>query len=343
MADLLAASGFRGYERGDKVEGTITSISGREVLIDIGGKMDGVVGEKEWEDVKAFVATLKPGDKVLTHVISPENEKGQMILSIRNAMQSSRWQVFDELLKSREVISVKPLEINKGGLLADYSGIRGFLPSSQLTAPGNLNAYLNRSLDVIVIEVDKKQNRLVFSEKAITAGAEKEARLIKIRNIKFGNKYEGKITGVANYGLQVVIDGEVEGFVHVSEVAWGKTTDLFSKYKIDDPIEVVAVSVNDADGKINFSIKQLTEDPFAAASQKYRPDDKVKAKVAHISGLGVYLGLEEGVEGLIPAAKLANQNYAVGQEVSAVVEEIDSKRRQILLTPVLTKKFVGYK
>lgn len=344
MEELLRQSSFRGFKRGDKVEGTITSIAGREVLINIGGKMDGVVGEKEWEDIKNFVETLKPGDKVLAHVISPENEKGQMILSIRNAMQSSRWQAFEELLRSGEVVTVRPLELNKGGLLADYSGTRGFIPGSQLVNFQNPASYLNKLMEVKVIEVDKKQNRLVFSEKAVTATAEKEARLAQIKDIKFGEKYSGKVTSTTNYGLAVTLDSGVEGFVHISEVAWEKSTDLASKFEAGQEITVKALSVNDADGKLNLSIKQLTADPFIKAAGKYQVDEKVKAKVAHISSLGVYLSLEKGVEGIIPAAKLpTGKSYEIGEEVTATVEAIDPKRRQIVLAPVLTKKFVGYK
>ena len=350
MADLLAMSSFRGYKRGDKVEGTVASIVGREVLIDIGGKMEGIVGEKEWEEVKGFVATLKVGDRVLTNVISAENEKGQMILSVRQAMQTNRWQVFFDLLKSGETVTVRPLEVNKGGLLADYSGIRGFIPISQLSADHqkNLPGLVNKPLDVKVIEVDKAQNRLVFSEKAITAAAEKEARMITLKEVKLGDNYKAKVVEVLSYGLLVSLelpaDKLAEGLVHISEVAWGKTTDLASKYKIGDEVKVMAISVNDADGKLNLSIKQLTEDPFADAAKNYKVDQKIKGKVSHISNLGVYLTLEEGVEGLIPASKLpTGKSYEVGEDVTATVEAIDLKLRKITVTPVLTKKFVGYK
>ena len=346
MADLLAMSTFRGYKRGDKIEGVVSSIAGREVLIDIGGKMEGIVGEKEWDEVKGIVATLKAGDRVLTNVISPENEKGQMILSIRQAMQTNRWQAFDDLLKSGEVVTVRPLEVNKGGLLADYSGIRGFVPTSQLSAEHGKNpgALLNKTLQVKVIEVDKAQNRLVFSEKAITAAAEKEARIALLKDLKLGKEYVGKVTDVVNYGLLVALENGVEGLVHISEIAWEKTTDLSAKYKIGDEVKVMAVSINDADGKLNLSVKQLTPDPFTKASQNYKVEDKVKGKISHISNLGVYMTLEKGVEGLIPISKLpAGKSYEVGDEVTATVEAIDTKLRKITLTPVLTKKFVGYK
>lgn len=343
MDELLKAYGatFRGFKRGDKVEGTISSIAGREVLIDVGGKMEGVVGEKEWEDIKVFVATLKPGDKVLAHVISAENEKGQMILSIRNSMQSSRWQTFDQLYKSGEVVTVRPLEVNKGGLLVDYSGIRGFIPTSQLLTSQNLGNYLNKTLQVLVIEVDKTQNRLVFSEKAITAVADKEARLAKIADIKFGDKYKGAVSTITNFGLFVTLESGVEGLVHISEVAWDKTNDLNKLYKTGDEVDVVAVSVNDSDGKLNLSIKRLTEDPFVKASQELKVDQKVKGKVVRISSVGAYVSLDKGVEGLMKV--VAGKSYEIGDEVTATVESIDLKLRKITLSPVLTKKFVGYK
>lgn len=342
MDELLKAYGatFRGFKRGDKVEGTISSIAGREVLIDVGGKMEGVVGEKEWEDIKVFVATLKPGDKVLAHVISAENEKGQMILSIRNSMQSSRWQTFDQLYKSGEIVTVRPLEVNKGGLLVDYSGIRGFIPTSQLLNQ-NTSGYLNKQLEVKVIEVDKAQNRLVFSEKAVTAAADKEARLAKIADIKFGDKYKGTVATITNFGVFITLDSGAEGLVHISEVSWEKIGDLASKFEAGQTVEVVAVSVNDSDGKLNLSIKRLTEDPFIKAAEKLKVEQKVKGKVVRISSNGAYVSLDKGVEGLMKV--VTGKSYEIGEEVTATIESVDTKLRKITLSPVLTKKFVGYK
>ncbi|MEK7127572.1 MAG: S1 RNA-binding domain-containing protein, partial [Patescibacteria group bacterium] len=295
--------------------------------------------------IKNFVATLKPGDKVLAHVISPENEKEQMILSIRNSMQSTRWQTFFDLLKSGEVVTVRPLEVNKGGLLVDYSGIRGFIPTSQLAGQQNVSNYLNRPLQVKVIEVDQKQNRLVFSEKAITAAAEKEERLAKISGIKFGDKYKGTISSITNFGMFVTLDppagGGAEGLVHISEVSWDKVGDLTLKYKINDSVDVVALSVNDSDGKLNLSIKRLTEDPFIKAAEGLKVDQKVKGKVVRISSNGAYVALDKGVEGLMKV--VAGKSYEIGDEVTATVESVDTKLRKITLSPVLTKKFVGYK
>lgn len=199
MEALLAdvGYGFKGFKRGQFVSGTVSSISGKEVLIDFGGKTEGVVGEKEWEDVKGFVSNLKPGDKLEAMVISPENDRGQMVVSVRAAGNKFRWQRVKELLKSGDPVNVRGLEVNKGGLLVDYDGLKGFIPGSQLSPEhtSEMSRLVNRSIPAKVIEVDQPQNRLIFSEKAITGAADLSKKLEEVKSkVNIGEKYKGKIS-----------------------------------------------------------------------------------------------------------------------------------------------------
>ena len=350
MEELLAQSDgmvVRGFKKGDAVVGKVSSISGKEVLIDFGGKMEGIVGEKEWEQVRDFVAKLKIGDEVSAVVISGENDKGQMIVSIKKAGSKYRWQKADELLKTGEAVSVKGVEVNKGGLIVEFEGIRGFVPGSQLTVEhqGEIAKMVNRSISVKVIEVDEAANRLIFSEKAITGAADLSKKLEDIKSkVKIGGKYKGKVSAIMGYGVFVNLENGADGLVHISEVSWSKVSDLASIFKIGDEVEVVALGISETDGKLNLSIKQLLSDPWAELSKKYTPEQQVKGKVTRVSSYGIFIELEEGIEGLIHISKVsAEASFEMGDKVTCTVESVDPVAHRISLIPVLKAKPIGYK
>lgn len=349
MEELLASAVFapRGKKRGDVVEGRISSISGKEVLIDFGGKMEGVVGEKEWEVVKDFVSRLKVGDKVPAVVISAENEKGQMIVSIRSAGSKFRWQKAQELLKSGEAVNVKGVEINKGGLIVEFEGIRGFVPGSQLAPEhqGDMTKMINRTISAKVIEVDQSQNRLIFSEKAVVGAADLIKKLEEVKSkVKIGEKYSGKVSAVMPYGIFINLDNGADGLVHISEISWAKVDNLADTFKVGQEIEVLVLGISETDAKLNLSVKQLLPDPWSDLAKKYTPEQEIKGKVTRVSPYGIFVQLEDGVEGLIHISKVpAEADYKTGDTVSCTIESIDAIAHRISLIPVLASKPIGYK
>ncbi|MEK7565981.1 MAG: S1 RNA-binding domain-containing protein [Patescibacteria group bacterium] len=349
MEELLKQSpfSFSGYKRGDTLEGTISSVSGREVLIDIGGKMEGVVGQKEWEEIKDFVARLKVGDKIKAVVVTAENDQGQMILSIKRAAHGNRWEKFNKLLETGEAISVRGVEINRGGLIAETEGIRGFIPSSQLSVEhqADLAKLINKTLMVKVIEVNREQNRLVFSERANVSEEERKVKLDLVKkSVTVGEKYTGKIAAIMPYGIFVSLESGADGLVHISEVSWEKSDDLEKIFKLGEEIEVLVLGINEADGKLNLSIRQLTEDPWTKLAGKYKEEQQVRGKVAQVTNYGVFVTMDKGVDGLIHITKIPPGTiYEVGQDIRCTIETVDLKNHKISLIPVLTEKPVGYK
>lgn len=349
MEELLAGERFapRGYKRGDVVEGVVSSLSGKEILIDFGGKMEGIVGQKEWDVIREFAAKLKVGDKITAVVISGENDKGQMIVSIRQAGAKYRWQKALELLKTGTAVAVRGVEINKGGLVVEFEGIRGFIPGS-LLAPehqSDMNRALNRTIQAKVIEVDQTQNRLIFSEKAIAGAEELAKKLEEVKTkIKIGEKKSGKVSAVMSYGIFVNLDNGVDGLVHISEVSWQKVDNLGELFKVGDKVKVLVLGINEADGKLNLSIKQLLPDPWSDLAKKYLPEQEIKGKVTRVSSYGIFIQLEEGLEGLIHISKVSpDAAYEVGDKVACTVESVDSVAHRISLIPVLKAKPIGYK
>lgn len=349
MEGLLAdvGFGFKGFKKGQFISGTVSSISGKEVLIDFGGKTEGVVGEKEWEDVKNFVSRLKTGDKIDAMVISAENDRGQMVVSIRAAGNKFRWQRVKDLLKSGEVINVRGVEVNKGGLLVDFDGLKGFIPGSQLSGEhgGEMARLVNRATPVKVIEVDQPQNRLIFSERAVTGAADLSKKLDDVKSkVTIGEKYKGKISAVMPYGVFVNLEAGPDGLVHISEVSWEKVDNLAELLTVGQEVEVLVLGINEHDGKLNLSIKQLLPDPWTDLAKKYSTDKEVKGVVTRVSAYGVFVKLEDGVEGLIHISKVpAGTTYKTGEDVKCTIESVDVKAHRISLIPIVTHKPIGYK
>lgn len=351
MEELLAGYSWTGFKKGETISGTVSSISGKEVMIDFGGKMEGVVGEKEWEEVKDYVAGLKVGDKISALVITPESERGQMVVSVRKTGSKYRWQKAQEIFKSGGVVKVRGLEVNKGGLVVEFEGVRGFVPGSQLSPEhqAEMPKLVNRMINVKVIEVDEKQNRLVFSEKAVTGEAELVKKLEELKaKVKIGEKYSGKVAAIMSYGVFVNLDppagGGADGLVHISEISWQKVENLNELFKTGDEVEVMVLGINENDGKLNLSIKHLQPDPWLELSKKYSTDQQVKGEVTRVSSYGVFVKLEDGVEGLIHISKVpAGTQYKEGDKVTCTVESIDASAHRISLIPVLAAKPIGYK
>lgn len=349
MEELLGSSGakIKTYKKGELVTGTLVSVAGKEILIDVGGKTEGIVGEKEWPQIRDYVSRLNPGDKVTGVVISTENNRGQLVVSLRKASQVNRWVRAKELLQSGETVTVRSVEVNKGGLLVELEGLRGFLPGSQLSMShqGDLNKMVNRAFQVKVIEADEVQNRLVFSEKAVSGAAELVKKLEELHSkVKVGEKYTGKVSALMNYGIFVNLDNGADGLVHISEVSWQKTDDLSKLFKVGDTIEVIVLGINEQDGKLNLSLRQLQPDPWTDLAGKYVKDQLVSGKITKVTQYGVFVQLEENVEGLIRISKIPpTMELKEGEKMSCVVESVDLASHKISLLPVLTEKPVMYK
>ncbi|HUW24851.1 MAG TPA: S1 RNA-binding domain-containing protein [Patescibacteria group bacterium] len=350
MEELLALGGdkIRGLKRGEIIDGVVSEITPKSIFIDVGAKTDGVVLGKEFERAKDFVKNLKVGDAVKVYVGSTENEKGQILLSLRQAAVDFAWNNYEEMLKSELATEVKGREINRGGLIVDapYS-LQGFVPGSQIGSlwQGKLDQLVGRKLEVKVIEVNREQNRLVFSEKLIS-DAEKIERTAKaIRKLATGDSFEAEITQVAPFGLFakiLVSKEEVEGLVHISEISWQKVEDLTKLFKAGEKVKVKVISTDDS--RVQFSIKQLLPDPWEELEKKFPADAKLSGKITRLTSFGALVEIEPGIEGLIHISKIPPEvTLNEGDKVDIYIESIDRQSRRISLGLVLSQKPIGYK
>ena len=369
----MASSGYTipSLKRGQDVEGKVISVSKGDILIDVGGKSEGVITGREFAASRDIIATFKAGDSITATVIFPENDAGQIVLSLRKLSGDRRWQELEEKRKNGEDIEVLALEVNRGGVICEYFGLRGFLPSSQLAQmPAKLDELIGKHVSVRVIEVDRNTNRLIFSQKQ-PGKQDLEKILKKLAHVKIGEKYQGTVTAVLPFGIFVEIDAgqlgnlavgslgeknpknlsaqepndqKVEGLVHVSEISWDKIEDATGMFNVGDKLEVMVIAKDETSGRLNLSLKQLIEDPFVEASSHFAQDEEVRGTVARVTPYGVFVTLEANIEGLIHISKIPPEmEFKEGQEVECTIESIDTKARKISLVPIVKEKPVLYR
>ncbi len=349
MEELLKMSGVEvvGLKKGQDVKGKITAIKNKAIFIDIGGKTDAMVMGKEFEFVKDYVSDLKTGDEIEVQVKQPENDKGQILVSIRGAASGYGWNYFSEKEKSGGEITVFGKELNRGGIvvIAPF-GFFGFIPGSQIGSKYDLDPekMLGKKIKVKVLEVDQAKNRLVFSERLVSEPNKVGEEFSAMENLDLDEVFEAEVVRVEPFGVFVKIILErggiklnLEGLVHISEISWEKVEDVTQMFKAKDKIQVKLI--NKTDGRLQFSIKRLKDDPWSSIEEKYPKDKEVDGTVVKLASYGALVRLESGVEGLIHISKLGGGvSLKEGDETKVYIESIDVKKRKISLGLVETDK-----
>ncbi len=355
MEELLSLTGYnlKGVKKGDVVEGAITRVSPKEITIDIGSKTEGVVIDRELENYKDMLMALKPGEKVVCQVIVAENDRGQSVLSLRRNIFGKRWTVLADFQKSGETVEVILKEPVRGGILVDYGGLRGYIPQSQLdsTLFKQMDKLTGRKATVKVVEVDKESNRLVFSQRQVSEGESLAKQKELLDALTIDSTVEAVITGVVPFGafakLSITKDEqtqEIEGLIHISEIAWEKVDDPGQYLKVGDKVKVKVAGVDTKTGKLTLSLKQLLPDPWEHVLDMFEKDSTVKGKVSRVTPYGIFVTLSPGVEGLIHISKVTpGEEPKVGDEINCLVEEIKPEQRKISLSQTLKEKPIGYR
>jgi ribosomal protein S1 len=355
MEDLLKSEGVEvtGFKKGQEVKGKITAIKNKGIYIDIGGKTDAVVFGKEFEFVKDYVADLKVGDEIEVHVKSPENDKGQILVSIRGAASGYGWNYFKEKERASGELTVFAKELNRGGavVVAPF-GFFGFIPGSQIGGKydGEPDKMIGKKVKVKVLEVDQAKNRLVFSERLVSEPGKVGEEVDAMDALKIDDVFEADVVRVEPFGIfvRIVLEkGEtkltLEGLVHISEISWEKVDELSTMYKAKDKIKVKLI--NKSEGRLQFSVKRLGDDPWSKIEEKYPKDKELEGLVVRLATFGALVRLEAGVEGLIHISKLTGGvDLKENEKVQVYIESIDVAKRKISLGLVMTdKKNVIYK
>jgi small subunit ribosomal protein S1 len=348
MDDLLATAdaSIKQLTAGDMVTGKVLSLRKHEVLIDLGAQGVGFVPRRE----VGFSRALKEGDEVTASVVDTELDNGYSLLSLRKAAKDRGWEEVAVKQESGEIIEVTPYDANRGGMLVEYEGVRGFLPVSQLSAEHyprvgssdkdeilqRLNALIGQTLKVRILDSDRKANKLIFSEKE----AVKDGLAERFQSLKVGDTVKGVVTGVVDYGAFVNVDG-IEGLIHISEISWERVSNPADYVKVGETVEAKIISI-DKD-RLSLSIKQLTQDPWLDEVAKFKPGETVEGTVTRITPFGAFVQISPAVEALVHVSELGEGENADPEKVFTlndrkkfVILDIEKESRKISLS--LSKK-----
>ena len=332
---------------GDLIEGTIVSLGKNEVVLDYKGIASGLIRGKEIHDESRVSSDFKVGDTAKATVLEMDNEKGYLELSFRYAGHQQAWENLEKLMKDEEVVKAKVMDANKGGLMIKVGNVLGFLPVSQLATKyyprveggdkgkilGHLKSFIGEDFNVVIIDVNEKESKLIVSQKAALADDQKE----NLAEYKVGKKVEGKITGVAGFGAFVEFGDNLEGLVHISEIAWQRIDNPNDVVKVGDKVKAEIISVED--GRISLSMKRLIKDPWAIIAEKYKVGDKVKGKVLKINPFGAFVELDKDIHGLAHISELSGHIINspedvvnVGEEYKFVIINLDTNKHRLGLS-----------
>jgi len=342
MDELLAGSDIKNLEAGEVVEGVVSSVKKHEVWIDLGAKGVGVVMRREI----GHGQTLEPEQKVTVSVIDPELDEGYALLSMKRAAKDRGWDELKRVFEAQEIVEVSPYDANRGGLLVELEGIRGFLPVSQLAAGHyprvsgadkdeilqKLNALVGKPIRVRVLDVSRKDNKLIFSEKE----AVKDDMQARFAQLKVSDVVEGVVTGVIDFGAFVNVDG-IEGLIHISEISWERVEDPRKYVKVGDTVKAKIIAI-DKD-RLSLSLKQMSEDPWLQEVKAFKKGDIVEGKITRITPFGAFVQLSASVEALVHVSEMSDDETVDPQQIFQLNEkkqfkvlDIDTENRKIALS-----------
>jgi small subunit ribosomal protein S1 len=342
MDELLAGSEVKNLEAGDVIEGTIASVRKHQVWIDLGPRGVGVVMRRE----VGHGQQLEENQPVTVSVIDPEMEEGYALLSMRRAAKDRGWDELQRIFDASEIVEVSPYDANRGGLLVELEGIRGFLPVSQLAAGHyprvsgadkdeilqKLNALTGKPIRVRILDVSRKDNKLIFSEKE----AVKDDMQARFAELKVGDVVEGIVTGVIDFGAFVNVDG-IEGLIHISEISWERVENPRDYVKVGETVKAKIIAI-DKD-RLSLSLKQMQEDPWLKEVKAFKKGDNVEGKITRITPFGAFVQLSASVEALVHVSEMGDDDnidpekiFQLNEKKEFKVLEIDTEARKISLS-----------
>ena len=357
MEELLAEqdTDIKSFRHGDVVEGHVVRIDKDEILVDIGAKSEGVVSNRELYGRNAESSpALNVGDVVLVYVLQPESQEGHVVLSLRRAGLERKWRAMQEQFEAGVIIEAPVIDHNKGGLIVDC-GIRGFVPISQIVdfprRPQNdqprdaaqeiaekLQPFVGRKLRLKILEVNRKANRLILSEKVALYEERREKRDELFSSLQVGQKVTGTVRSIAPFGVFIDLGG-IDGLVHKSELSWNKVNNPEAGYKVGEEVEAEVIDINHERGRISLSIRRLQPDPWHSTVADYNVGDLIEGTVTKLVNFGAFVRVRDGLEGLIHISELSHQRVAhpgdvvhEGQTLKLKIISLDSERHRLGLS-----------
>lgn len=306
--------------------GMIASISPSQILVSIGAKSEGVVSGRELDQLTPEEReALKVGQEVHVYVVNPEDENGNVVLSLKRAQEQISWENVEKLVESDTVIDSKVIGFNKGGLIVAVEGLRGFVPSSQISALRRSQStgdtpeqrwqkMIGQPISVRVIEVDRERRRLILSERAASTESRQSIKERVIDELEEGKVYTGRVTSLANFGAFINING-ADGLVHLSELSWDHIDHPREVLEVGQEVKVKVINVDKEKKRIGLSVRALQSDPWRSRVEKYSVGQLVEGVITRLTKFGAFARLEGDIEGLIHISEIAEHRIEHPKEV----------------------------
>ena len=318
------------------VEGVVTAINKREVVVNIGAKSEGVISAPEFR----YNPDLKVGDKVEVLVENAEDRKGQLVISHKKARQLKSWDMVNAAYENNEVVKGYVKTRTKGGMIVDVFGIEAFLPGSQIDIKPirDYDVFVDTTMDFKIVKINQEFRNVVVSHKALLEAEQEAKRAELISKLEKGQVLEGTVKNITNYGVFVDLGG-VDGLIHITDLSWGRISHPEEVVALDQKINVVVLDFNEQQKRIALGLKQLTPHPWESLSADLKVGDTVKGKVVAIADYGAFVEVEPGVEGLVHVSEMswsprlhsAQEFLKLGDEVEAVILTLDREARKMSL------------
>ncbi len=348
MMNLMDQMGdsFKIPRKGDVLKGKVVQVNHEEIVVNIGYKSDGIVPKKEIaSDPDLFdITKIKEDQEIDVYVMRSDDGEGNVLLSMKRVSMFKDWDELEELMNNDTVIKVRTSEAVKGGVVAYYKEVRGFIPASHLAIGyvKDLNEFVGKTIEVKIIEFNKTKRKIVFSRKVIDEvllTAQKEKLWKTIEN---GQIIKGEVKRITNFGVFVDIGG-VDGLVHISELSWGRVKSPKEIVKVGDTVDVKILNANSETEKVSLSMKQVKSDPWATFSSRYEVGGVYPSKVVNLTDFGAFVELEAGIEGLVHISQISDKRVEkpsdelkVGEERDVKILEADSEAKKLKLSMKLS-------
>jgi small subunit ribosomal protein S1 len=349
---------FQPLKPGSIVEGTVINKEPGVLVVDVGGRSEGIINGRELKSKVIDIEGIKIGDSILVYVVHPESRDGSLVLSLKRTEEVKIWLDLEKASRNGEIVDATVVEVNTGGVICElFEGVRGFIPTSQLdpariyesgkkmygkditsVTQQRLTQLLGEKIKVKIIELERERSRIILSEKSVTSESELASKEKLLKKIKEGDILPGRVTAITPFGIFVNTSG-LEGLVHLSELSWDKVTDVGKLYQVGDEVQVMVLEIKEGGRRIAYSIKRLINDPWKTRIKKYNIGDFVDGVVEGVVEYGAFVRIDEGINGLIHISELSDKLVrnpadivAPGQKVKVMILSISETERHLSLS-----------
>src|SRR5699024_4283495 len=335
-------SSFTQIHKGDIIKGEVIFVTEDEVMVNINYTSDGIITKDElYGDADVNLKDdFKEGDQIEVYVVKVDDGEGNVVLSVKKVDEMKKWELLEQKYADSEAIEVQVSRAVKGGLIAFYEGISGFIPASHVSARyvTDLEQFKDRIFKVKLLDFDKRKRRIIFSRKKVEQEEINQLKKDFWENIEINSIIKGTVQRLTNFGAFVDLGG-VDGLIHISDLSWNRITHPSEIVNPGDEVEVKVLDFDKDKNRISLGLKQTTEEPWEIFKKNVEIGDIVKGTIVNLLDFGAFIRLEEGVDGLLHVSEISKDHInkpsdvlEIGEEIIVKVIDINYNEKRISLS-----------